>query len=49
MFFVVSVKNGTPHYFRVPRVVLISRQFALSTAVDAAQVPDGYALYVKIN
>ncbi|XP_021208521.3 uncharacterized protein LOC105842605 [Bombyx mori] len=40
----IHVKNGTPHYFRVPRVVLISRQFALSTAVDAAQIPDGYAL-----
>ncbi|XP_072946526.1 prostasin-like [Epargyreus clarus] len=40
----IHVKNGTPHYFRVPRVILISRQFALSTAVDAAQIPDGYAL-----
>ncbi|XP_046972736.1 CLIP domain-containing serine protease B9-like [Vanessa cardui] len=40
----IHVKNGTPHYFRVPRVVLISRQFVLSTAVDAAHIPDGYAL-----
>ncbi|XP_061705543.1 uncharacterized protein LOC133516566 [Cydia pomonella] len=40
----IHVKNGTPHYFRVPRVVLISRQFVLSTAVDAAVVPHGYAL-----
>ncbi|XP_069356036.1 uncharacterized protein [Maniola hyperantus] len=40
----IHVKNGTPHYFRVPRVVLISRQFALSTAMDAARIPDGYAL-----
>ncbi|KAL4713771.1 hypothetical protein ACJJTC_004302 [Scirpophaga incertulas] len=38
------VKNGTPHYFRVPRVILITRQFVLSTAVDAAQIPDGFAL-----
>ncbi|CAG9568742.1 unnamed protein product [Danaus chrysippus] len=40
----IHVKNGTPHYFRVPRVVMISRQFVLSNAVDAAHVPDGYAL-----
>ncbi|XP_073960726.1 uncharacterized protein [Choristoneura fumiferana] len=40
----IHVKNGTPHYFRVPRVILISRQFVLSTAEDAAQIPDGYAL-----
>ncbi|CAH0714813.1 unnamed protein product, partial [Brenthis ino] len=40
----IHVKNGTPHYFRVPRVVLISRQFALSTAIDAAHIPEGYAL-----
>ncbi|KAG6459138.1 hypothetical protein O3G_MSEX011223 [Manduca sexta] len=40
----IHVKNGTPHYFRVPRVVMISRQFSLATAADAAQVPDGYAL-----
>ncbi|KAM3958013.1 uncharacterized protein ACR2FA_007964 [Aphomia sociella] len=40
----IHVKNGTPHYFRVPRVVLITRQFALSTAMDAAQIPEGFAL-----
>uniref|UniRef100_A0A2H1WD84 SFRICE_013073 n=1 Tax=Spodoptera frugiperda TaxID=7108 RepID=A0A2H1WD84_SPOFR len=40
----IHVKNGTPHFFRVPRVILISRQFVLSTAIDAAQVPAGYAL-----
>ncbi|KAJ2945011.1 hypothetical protein O0L34_g1907 [Tuta absoluta] len=40
----IHIKNGTPHYFRVPRVALITRQFVLSTAVDAAEVPEGYAL-----
>ncbi|KAF9409969.1 hypothetical protein HW555_010808 [Spodoptera exigua] len=40
----IHMKNGTPHYFRVPRVILISRQFVLSTAIDAAQIPEGYAL-----
>ncbi|CAH2058408.1 unnamed protein product, partial [Iphiclides podalirius] len=40
----IHVKEGTPHYFRVPRASLIARQFAISTAKDAAQVPDGYAL-----
>ncbi|XP_041972082.1 CLIP domain-containing serine protease B9-like [Aricia agestis] len=40
----IHVKNGTPHYFRVPRAVLVNRQFALSTAVDAAYIPEGYAL-----
>ncbi|KAH9633682.1 hypothetical protein HF086_012608, partial [Spodoptera exigua] len=46
-YFLPSVKNGTPHYFRVPRVILISRQFVLSTAIDAAQIPEGYALYYE--
>ncbi|CAB3226277.1 unnamed protein product [Arctia plantaginis] len=40
----IHVKTGNPHYYRVPRVVLISRQFVLCTANDAAKVPDGYAL-----
>ncbi|CAB3237843.1 unnamed protein product [Arctia plantaginis] len=40
----IHVKTGAPHYFRVPRVVLISRQFVLSTAADAAEIPYGYAL-----
>ncbi|CAH4029686.1 unnamed protein product [Pieris brassicae] len=40
----IHVKNGTPHYFRVPRVVLISRQFVLTTSIDAALIPNGYAL-----
>ncbi|CAK1589847.1 unnamed protein product [Parnassius mnemosyne] len=40
----IHIKAGTPHYFRVPRVSLITKQFVLSTAKDAAQVPEGYAL-----
>ncbi|XP_013138347.1 PREDICTED: uncharacterized protein LOC106103203 [Papilio polytes] len=40
----IHMKNGNPHYFRVPRVSLITRQFVLSTAKDAAEVPSGYAL-----
>ncbi|XP_049881165.1 uncharacterized protein LOC126377475 [Pectinophora gossypiella] len=40
----IHIKNGTPHYFRVPRVVLITRQFVLCTAVDASEIPTGYAL-----
>ncbi|XP_075983185.1 uncharacterized protein LOC142981274 [Anticarsia gemmatalis] len=40
----IHIKKGTPHYFRVPRVVLITPQFTLCTAADAAQVPEEYAL-----
>ncbi|CAB3226182.1 unnamed protein product [Arctia plantaginis] len=40
----IHVKTGAPHYFRVPRAVLISRQFCLCTAVDAAEIPINYAL-----
>lgn len=40
----VLVKTGAPHYFRVPRAVLISRQFCMCTAVDAAEIPMNYAL-----
>ncbi|CAG4995471.1 unnamed protein product [Parnassius apollo] len=40
----IHVKAGTPHYYRVPRVSLITKQFVLSTAKDAAQIPEGYAL-----
>ncbi|XP_075984014.1 uncharacterized protein LOC142981791 [Anticarsia gemmatalis] len=40
----IHIKTGLPHYFRVPRVVLISRLFVLCTAMDAAQVPEDHAL-----
>lgn len=42
--FLITVKSGSPHYYRMPRVVLIAKQFALSTATDAAVVPAEYAL-----
>ncbi|XP_049881166.1 CLIP domain-containing serine protease B9-like [Pectinophora gossypiella] len=40
----INIKSGAPHFFRVPRVVMISRRFVLSAAADAADVPEGYAL-----